>query len=443
MSTIVSNHFVPTRSDSSTAPHIPPQRARTWPTRAAGGRSARLAALAGGAVIALLLIEPGAGATPPKKGPKKGPAAGGSDPAPTDAIDQVKRSTALIERKDGGSGSGFVIQPGIVMTNFHVISGAAVDELTVRFVSLDDTAPPALKPALLYCHPGRDLAVLKVDTDRPPLEFCPADMKLEGIEVAVVGNPTDGVRGQVTVNKVTTGHLAAPIRRGAGWTYYELRAEARPGNSGGPVVDRRTGKLVGVMQSIAVGKGPERSYCIPFGEVKLALDRLPATKEKEPEAVKVAAARHCLDYFNREMPVIENMARNAMTLQVNLLKAKALGGGARVEVYDRRTGQTLSGAEVLTQLKEEYARSYARLEKFVDGPVRASPEVPSGLASKARHRLETCGAMRSLAGGKTETEAAFRHQIDARTAANDKAARAFEDDYKKFLDGLDAPPKGK
>ena len=49
--------------------------------------------------------------------------------------------------------------------------------------------------------------------------------------------------------------------------------------------------------------------------------------------------------------------------------------------------------------------------------------------------------MRSLAGGKTETETAFHRQIDGRTAANDKAARAFEDDYQKFLDGLDEGPK--
>jgi len=220
-----------------------------------------------------------------------------------------------------------------------------------------------------------------------------------------------------------------------------LRAEARPGNSGGPVVDAKTGKLVGVMQSIAVGKGPERSYCIPFGEPKLALDRLPADKDKEAQAIKVAAARHALDYFNREMPAIENMARNAMTLQLNVLKAKAQGGGARVEILDRRTGQFLSAAEVLTQLKEDYAKSYARREKMADGPIKASPEVPSALASRARQRLEACAAMRSLAGSKTQTETGFRKEIDARTAASETAVRTFEEDYKKFREGLDESSK--
>jgi len=117
-------------------------------------------------------------AAPPKTGPARAPFARGPDAMAKDALDAVKKSTALIERKDGGSGSGFVIRSGLVMTNFHVISGSSLDELSVRFVSLDDTAPPALKPTLLYCHPERDRAILKVETDRPPLEFCPPDTKL-------------------------------------------------------------------------------------------------------------------------------------------------------------------------------------------------------------------------------------------------------------------------
>jgi hypothetical protein len=380
-------------------------------------------------------------ANPPKKRPKKGPVDTTTDTATDAAVDRVKRSTALIERKDKGSGSGFVIQSGIVMTNFHVISGALIDDLRVSFVSLDDTAPTPLKPTLLYCNPERDLAILRVNTDRPPLEFCPNDTKLEGLAVAVVGNPTDGVRGQVTINKVTTGHLAAPIRRDAGWTYYELRAEARPGNSGGPVVDRRTGKLVGVMQSIAVGKGPLRSYCIPFGEAKAALARLPETKDQEPHALKVAAARHALDYVRHELPNLEGMARLGMQLQLHLLRSKAGGpfGGGEVQVRDNLTGQIKSGAEVMTQLKEEFDKVYPQLNRMLDGPVRASGEVPSAVVQKARLRLETCGRMRSLAGGRTDHETAFRKEIDTRTAANDKAARAFEDDYKKFVEGLDSP----
>jgi S1-C subfamily serine protease len=390
-------------------------------------------------------------APPPKKGPKKGnTSVGPGKPVPRDAkeaIEKVKKSTALIERKDGW-GTGFVIKPGIVMTNFHVISGAMVtdlsrddkNELKVSFVSLDDTAPPPLKPTLLYCDPRRDLAILRVDTDRPPLEMCPSGTDLQGLEVAVVGNPR-GDGGQAQINKVTTGSLANPVRRNAEWTYYELRAEAFFGNSGGPVVDLKTGKLVGVMQSI-LGDGKNKSYCIPYGEAMRALERLPESKEKEPEAARIAAGRHYLDYFNKEMPILENMARNAMTMQLNILKAKAHGPGARAEVLDKRTGQWLSATEVMTQLKEEYAKIYPRLEKALDGPVKASPEVPSAVASKAKHRLEACGAMRSLASGKTDTETSFRHEMETRTANDDKAARAFEEDYKKFLENMDRA-KGK
>lgn len=382
-------------------------------------------------------------AQPKKKGPKKAPEIRKDDSPPAgDAIERVKKSTALIERSDGGSGTGFVIKTGLVMTNFHVISGAPLDGLKVSFVSLDETAPDRLKPTLVYCSPERDIAILRVETDRPPLEMCPGGTKLEGLEVAVVGNPTDGVRGQVTVNKVTTGQLAAPIRRNAEWTYYELNAEARPGNSGGPVVDRHTGKLVGVMQSIAIGKGPERSYCIPFGEATKALDRLPA-KDKEAEAAKVAAARHGLDYVKSEMPDMDKMARLGMELRRNILQAKADGPGVRVFVRVPDSEAVLSGDEVMAKLKEEFDGTYQRLDKIVNAVVKASPEVPSDLRSRAKVWLETSGEVRKMAASNHKTETAFQRDATERLNRNQKAAQAFEEEYKKFVAALDAAPKKK
>lgn len=382
--------------------------------------------------------EPAAGG-PAKKGPrKKGPAPRSTGGVAADAIETVKKSTALIERKDGW-GTGFVIRPQIVMTNFHVISGAMLDELKVSFVSLNETAPVPLKPTLLYCNPERDIAIFRVDTDRPPLDMCPTGTQLTGLEVAVVGNPR-GDGGQAVINKVTTGRLAAPVRRNASWTYYELQAEAFFGNSGGPVVDRKTGKLVGVMQSI-LGDGKTKSYCIPFGEATKALDRLPASTADEPKATRVASARHYLDYFRKEVQIIEDNAVLAMDIRLFTLRDKASPfGPSGVSVINRRTGQTYSAAEVMTQLKEQHAKMYTQLSRLVEGYVRASPEVPSSLTSVARLRLQTCGAMRALAGGSTETETRFRQLMDNRRSNNEKAARDFEEAYKKFLDGLDAPP---
>lgn len=373
-------------------------------------------------------------APPPKEGPAKGGPAG----IDKEAVERVKKSTALIECKEKW-GTGFVIRPGLVMTNAHVTNSVALDDLRVSFVTLDDTAPPKLKPTLLYTDPRRDLAILRVDTDRPPLEMVERGTDLSGMEVAVVGNPR-GDGGQAQINKVTTGKLSAPVRRDAGWTYYELFAEAFFGNSGGPVVERKTGKLVGVMQSI-LGDGKSKSYCIPFGEAQRALDTLPP-KEDEAKAARVAAGRHYLGYIHDHLPEMERFAELAMQGQLNRLRAKARGGDVRVTVRltDGRA-LVLTLTEFMDLMREKHNQNYPVITKVVP-TVGNSPEIPSALKSAMRLRVETYSNMYGLADGETKTEKGFLDAIDARKSANAKAAKAFQEAYDKFFDDLERnPPK--
>jgi S1-C subfamily serine protease len=377
---------------------------------------------------------------PRKKGKAKGkaPAAVGGN----EAIERVKRSTALIET-GSGSGSGFVIRPGIVMTNHHVIAKALVEDLRVSFVSLDDTAPPALKPTLLYADPRRDLAILRVDTDRPPLEMVAPGTELSGLAVAVVGNPGDrDVRNLVQINKVTTGTLAAPVR-GKGWTYYELRAEAYFGNSGGPVVERTGGKVVGVMQSIA-GDGKTKSYCIPYGEATRALDSLPASRGDEPKAARLAAARHYLAYIADKLPRIEKNADLAMQAQLANLLAGGNGSGD-ITLINEDTGRTfrVSLSELMAELREEHAKAFALVTRLNARHVDVSAAIPSRLRQLLRERIETCGAMRSLANARTNWEDTFRREMAKRKTANDAKARAFRAEYEKFQDHIESTPADK
>jgi serine protease Do len=377
---------------------------------------------------------PPKGKSPPKKKGSPNGLPGNVGPFDKTAIDRVKKSTALIEAK-GGWGTGFVIRPGIVMTNAHVIAGRMIDEFRVSFVSLDDTAPAPLKPMLLYTDPRRDLAIFRVDTDRPPLELTEPGTELSGLDVAIVGNPV-GDAGQAQINKVTTGRLSAPIRRDAGWTYYELNAQAYFGNSGGPVVERNTGKLVGVIQSI-LGDGKQKSYCIPFGEALRALDSLPASKEDEPKATKIALARHFLDYIDHHLPIMEHNAELAMSGQLNKLRAKSFGGDVTVTVRtpDGRVS-TMSLTEFMTLLKEKHTAIYPNFTKVMPN-INASTEIPSSLKQLMRERIETYNSMYALANQSTKTEKAFLEAMDSRKAANVGKAKAFKDAYDKFLDELE------
>jgi hypothetical protein len=322
------------------------------------------------------------------------------------------------------------------MTNAHVVKGFMLNDLTVSFVTLDDTAPPKLKPTLLYSDARRDLAILRVDTDRPPLEVSAAGTELSGLEVAIVGNPV-GDAGQAQINKVTTGKLSAPIRRDAGWTYYELSAQAYFGNSGGPVVDAKTGKLVGVIQSI-LGDGKQTSYCIPYSEALRALNSLPENKADEAKFLRIAAGRHYLDYIADHLPEMELNAEDAMAGQLVRLEAKSFGASVnvRVRTTDGRVA-TMSLAEFMDSLRSKHTKVYPTINKTAIPAIKASSEIPSSLASLAVVRIEAYLAMYNLATADSKTRKAFEDAMDAKKAASTKAAKAFKEAYDKFLDDLE------
>jgi S1-C subfamily serine protease len=350
---------------------------------------------------------------------------------------RVKKSTALIEAKDCW-GTGFVIRPGLIVTNAHVIAGRSIRDFTVSFVSLDDTAPPRLKAVLLFLDIRRDLAILRVDSDRPPLETAGPGLDLQGLEVAVVGNPK-GDANQAEINKVTTGRLSAPIRRDAGWTYYELSATAYFGNSGGPVVDLKSGKLVGVMQSI-LGDGKSKSYCIPFGEAIGAINALPA-KEHEPKAVKIAAGRHALEYISGKLPEIEKNASRAMDVQCTLLRIKAQGPRSRYVMED---GSLLSKPEIMAiwtevmhALKEPLAEVMQTIDAELLPAIKASAEIPTALKDLARQRVVACEYMRELANSTTDTEKSFQRHMIERRSSSIARAKEFDAAYKKYLDAVE------
>jgi hypothetical protein len=290
---------------------------------------------------------------------------------------------------------------------------------------------------LLHFDKRRDLAILKVDTDRTPLEFTPSGTELSHMEVAVIGNPR-GDAGQAEINKVTTGKLSAPIRRDAGWTYYELSAQAYFGNSGGPVVDAKTGKVVGVMQSI-LGDGKNKSYCIPYGEATRALDHLPADDKQEAAAIRVAAARYSLEVIASRMPEMETKADIAMNAQCLRLLGKSAGLEFLFKLPD---GTVVSLSEYLTALKVLFKELSPEAGKARTAVDRASSDIPKSLRDAVSLRLETCWAMYNLANSTTNTLKGFEDAINKRKATSNAAVKKFDTEYAAHLDAVDAK-KGK
>jgi serine protease Do len=139
-------------------------------------------------------------------------------------------------------GTGFIVDPsGIIVTNNHVAGKA--DTITV---TMSDGRK--LKAKLLGSDEKTDLAVLKVESDKPLpyVQFGdPAKVRV-GQPVMAVGNPF-GLGGTVTTGIVSA--RGRDIQSGPFDDYIQTDAAINRGNSGGPLFDM-DGKVIGINTAI-------------------------------------------------------------------------------------------------------------------------------------------------------------------------------------------------
>jgi S1-C subfamily serine protease len=169
------------------------------------------------------------------------------------AVERVRDSVVLItargkSRGRDGTGSGFVFAPaGYVLTNSHVVHGAAQVEVTLP----DGRHGMA---SLLGEDPETDLALLHFDgrENLPSASFGESSSLRMGQVVIAIGNPL-GFTQSVTTGVVSA--LGRTLRSTTGRlieNVIQTDAALNPGNSGGPLLDSR-GLVVGVNTAIIAG----------------------------------------------------------------------------------------------------------------------------------------------------------------------------------------------
>lgn len=163
----------------------------------------------------------------------------------------------------GIEGSGWAVQPGVVVTNAHVVAGSGDTTVTTQGgVELDATP--------IYYEAGDDLALLRIGANLPALPI--SDRRESGSGVAVLGYPENGPYAvaparlgdtRATISEDSYGN--GPVER----TIVALRGSVRSGNSGGPLVDAG-GRVVGTVFA-ATTSGPPGGFAIPAEDVRDAL----------------------------------------------------------------------------------------------------------------------------------------------------------------------------
>ena len=210
------------------------------------------------------------------------PARSGETLTTAEIVARCEPSVALI-KGSVGSGTGFVIDRGIIATNAHVIEDELLAAIEVRFPGAPEGKQGPLKARLLYEDRKRDVAFLAVQTDLPVLELAPNYAFQKGEDVTVIGNPGLG-DNVVLENAISRGVMSSKIVI-EGMNYYQMSIAINPGNSGGPVFDS-AGRVIGVA-TLKSNKAEAMGFCIPVEELRLATKQL---GQSHPEMVTRHAA---------------------------------------------------------------------------------------------------------------------------------------------------------
>ncbi len=194
------------------------------------------------------------------------------------AVLRAERSTVQIVGAGCGviqEGSGFVVAPGLVVTNAHVVAGVA------RPVVLDGVGHhPAT--AVLF-DPRLDLAVLRVPglTDPAlPIDTTAVNRGTSGVVLGYPeGGPFDYRPAAVAASFSATGldiyGKTQTVRQ-----VYQIDAVVQPGNSGGPLISSGDaalhipdGTVIGVVFARST-INPDVGYALAMAAVKADVDRV-------------------------------------------------------------------------------------------------------------------------------------------------------------------------
>jgi S1-C subfamily serine protease len=181
--------------------------------------------------------------------------------------------SALPDRIEQGTGSGFVINPaGQILTNAHVVEGAT----TVQ-VKLKDGRE--FEGRVVGVDRVTDVAVIEIDADDlPSVQLGSTEDLSPGQWAIAIGNPL-GLDNTVTAGIISaigrsSNQVGIPDKR---VQFIQTDAAINPGNSGGPLLNDR-GEVIGMNTAIranAQGLG----FAIPIETAKRIADQLFETGE--------------------------------------------------------------------------------------------------------------------------------------------------------------------
>ena len=183
--------------------------------------------------------------------------------ASTLVVNKVFPATVLITAEDINGqpqslGSGFLVAPNIIATNFHVIENSYSG--FVKFVNKNEIYE--IEGVVGY-NSDYDLALIKIsDNIGTPLPLISPSIDI-GQKIFVIGNPL-GLEGTISDG------IISGLRDLDDYSVLQISAPISPGNSGGPVVNEN-GNVIGIA-TFTISEGQNINFAVPVKYLKELLN---------------------------------------------------------------------------------------------------------------------------------------------------------------------------
>ncbi len=193
----------------------------------------------------------------------------------------TRTSVFYIDPTDGQHGTGWLLEPGLIVTVAHVVSGR--EEMIVR-----QATAPTFIATVEGIDERRDVALLRYDVDAEleadarPLPLGDAGIDDVATTLLALGYSSSGVKREGTVGspKANAGILSQITNFGPD-SYgrnLEMDAAIDPGDSGGPVVNA-DGAVIGMVRAAARRTDEGQTvvgtfYAVHADEIRAALGEI-------------------------------------------------------------------------------------------------------------------------------------------------------------------------
>lgn len=246
-------------------------------------------------------------------------------------------------------GTGFAVEPDLVVTNKHVVADTSAQYTIVT------SGNKKLNVIKVYRDPINDLAILKIENGNlPTIELGNSDTIKVGQTVLAVGNALGQFSNSVTrgiISGIGRGITAQQGIFGATESLenvIQTDAALSPGNSGGPLVNL-SGQVIGV--NVAISQSGENiGFAIPANKVADLIANFKANK-------KISRPFLGVEYIMISEALAEDRGLVAGAYIRAVVKNSAASeGGIKVndiitEVDDKKLNETNSLASVLGSKK--------------------------------------------------------------------------------------------